>query len=244
MLTEILASVDPLSFGRGERLRDYMATFCRCMGMHNSWELEIAAMLSAIGNVTVPPKVLEKIRLKLELVGAERDVFLRVPEIGANLLANIPRLESVASIVLYQSKNFDGSGDDVVGQAIPLGARILRVLADLCQLELEGNAKGRALEKMQRQAGRYDPQVLVNAFASFDVDLPSVLSVKIISRAVSLKDLLVGNVLTANVETTDGVLIVCAGTKVSQMALEKLRNFQQVQGIREPLQIQTQELKS
>jgi response regulator RpfG family c-di-GMP phosphodiesterase len=38
----------------------------------------------------------------------------------------------VAEIVLYQNKNFDGSGfpfNGVVGSAIPFGARLFRVLA-------------------------------------------------------------------------------------------------------------------
>jgi hypothetical protein len=171
-------------------------------------------------------------------------VLARGPEIGANLLANIPRLESVARIVLYQNKNYDGSGfpaDSVVGDEIPIGARILKVLSDVAELEASGLSKAKALEQMQTRSGRYDPQVLDSTFACFDIYLPSPTAVKTVIQAIPLKELSIGHILSSNVETKDGVLIVCAGTKVTQMALEKLRNFDQIQGIKEPLHVQTSE---
>ncbi len=245
MLTGILASAEPLSFGRGERLRDYMRAFARSLNMAQTWELELAAMLSQIGSVTIPPRVLEKARQAAELTAAEKNVLTRIPEIGAKLLANIPRLESVARIVLYQSKNYDGSGfpaDSVVGDEIPIGSRILKVLSEMVELENSGLPKAKALEQMQAQSGRYDPHVLDSTFACFDIYLPSPTAIKVAIKAIPLKELTIGHILSSNVETMDGVLIVCAGTRVTQMALEKLRNFDQIQGIKEPLHVQIQEL--
>jgi response regulator RpfG family c-di-GMP phosphodiesterase len=247
MLTGILAAVEPLSFGRGERLRDYMAAFARSLKMAQAWELELAAMLSQIGCVTMPPKLLEKRRQGQNLTAAEKDVLARSPEIGANLLANIPRLEPVARIVLYQNKNFDGSGfpnDSIAGDQIPIGARILKVLADLGELEAGGLSKRKALELMQSRSGQYDPQVLDSTFVCFDIYLSAPTPVAIVAKAVTLKELTIGHVLSSNIETRDGVLIVCAGTKITQMALEKLRNFDQLQGIKEPIHVQAQEVES
>lgn len=247
MLTGILASAEPHSFGRGEQLRDYMRAFARSLQLAQTWELELAAMMSQIGYVTIPPKALEKLRLGYELTPAEKNVVTRTPEIGANLLRNIPRLESVARIVLYQAKNYDGSGfpeDSTVGDQIPIGSRVLKVLSDLAELESRGLPKTKALEQMQSRAGRYDPQVLDSTFACFDIYLTAPTSIKVAIKAIALKDLAIGHVLSSNVETVDGVLIVCAGTKVTQMALEKLRNFDQIQGIKEPLHVQAQETEA
>jgi response regulator RpfG family c-di-GMP phosphodiesterase len=244
MLTGILAAAEPLSFGRGEKLRDYMRAFAASLNMNQTWELELAAMLSQIGYVTVPPKVLDKMRQARELTQAEKDVLTRIPEIGANLLAKIPRLESVGRIVLYQNKNYDGSGfpaDSIVAEEIPIGSRILKVLADLAELEASGLSKAKSLEQMQTRSGRYDPQVLDGTFACFDIYLAAPTGVKIAIKSIPLKELTIGHVLSSNVETSDGVLIVCAGTRVSQMALEKLRNFAQIQGIKEPLHVETHE---
>jgi response regulator RpfG family c-di-GMP phosphodiesterase len=241
MLTGILASAEPLAFGRGERLRDYMRAFGQSADMPQTWELELAAMLSQIGCITIPPKVLEKRRLGKPLTEAEQQVLARIPEIGASLLRNIPRLELVAQMVLYQAKAYDGSGfpnDAVAGDEIPMGARFLRVLSDLAELEAGGLSKPDALKQMQRRPGCYDPRVMESAFACFDIELSSVTSMKVLIKAISLKELTVGHVLSSNVQTSDGVLIVCGGTRVTQMTLEKLRNFSQIQGIREPLHVQ------
>jgi response regulator RpfG family c-di-GMP phosphodiesterase len=246
MLTGILASAEPHSFGRGEQLRDYMRAFARSLNLAQTWELELSAMLSQIGYVTIPPKLLEKLRMGHTLTDAEKNVIARVPEIGANLLSNIPRLEPVSRIVLYQHKNYDGSGfphDSTAADEIPIGARILKVLEDLADLELTGMSKAKALEQMQGRTGWYDPKVLDSTFACFDIYLSAPTAVKVSVKAISLKELSIGHVLCSNVETADGVLIVCAGTKVTQMALEKLRNFAQIQGIKEPLHIQVQELE-
>jgi len=76
------------------------------------------------------------------------------------LLANIPRLEAVARIVLYQHKHYDGSGlpaDAIRGEDIPIGARILKVLMDLLELEAQKMPKAAALALMQQRQGWYDP---------------------------------------------------------------------------------------
>src|SRR5437763_14805589 len=97
---------------------------------------------------------------------------------------------------------------------------------------------------MRSGGGCADPQVLDSTFACFDIYLSAPTGAKVTITAISLKQLTIGHILGSNVETKDGVLIVGAGTKVSQMALEKLRNFDQIQGIKEPIHVQTQEVDS
>src|SRR5437016_3260816 len=46
MLTEVLGSAEPHSFGRGEVLRDYMRAFAEHLKITQTWDLELAAMLS------------------------------------------------------------------------------------------------------------------------------------------------------------------------------------------------------
>ena len=48
---------------------------------------------------------------KGEIQSAEEQAILsNVPEVGSRLLNNIPRMATVSKAVLYQDKNFDGSG--------------------------------------------------------------------------------------------------------------------------------------
>jgi hypothetical protein len=156
-------------------------------------------------------------------------------------LANIPRLEGVARIVLYQDKHFDGSGlpsDTLSGEDIPVGGRILKVLLDLVQLEAKGQSQFKALEQMRGRTGWYDPKVLDAAYACFDLYLPESATTARPTAAVTLKDLRVGQMLAAPVLTSDGMVIVGSGTRVTQVILEKLRNFAELSGVKEPIHIE------
>jgi response regulator RpfG family c-di-GMP phosphodiesterase len=241
LLTDVLSLADPQDFGVGQKIREYVRAFARSLNIETTWELELAAMLSRLGFVTIPSVVLQKFRAGFGLSGQEKDMIQRVPEIGSNLLANIPRLENVAKIVLFQDKHFDGSGFPpfaVAGEDIPVGARILKVLADLVQLEAKGLPRFKALEQLKGRVGVYDPKVLDAAFVCFDVYLPDEAKASGKSVVIALKDLRVGHVLAARVETTDGMVIVGAGTKITQMVLEKLHNFAQLGGLKEPIHVE------
>ena len=142
VLSEILALSDPKMFGRAEALRDSVRQLAAALNVTPTWDLEAAALLSQIGTVTLPPELILKARLGHTLTaGGEKEVFERVPAVGSSLLAQIPRLEGVARMIFYQQKQFDGGGspqDALAGEGIPQGARILKVLIDLAQLEAGG----------------------------------------------------------------------------------------------------------
>lgn len=242
MLTDILSMLDPNSFGQGQRLREYMRSFALSYNITQTWDLELAAMLSPIGFVTMPPALLEKARAGHGLTGAEKDILARAPQIGSDLLANIPRLETVARIVLYQNKHHDGTGfpaDDVAGDAIPIGARILHVLNDLLAYEAQKIPKFKALARMREANGKYDPKVLEAVAVGFDIYLTDQAATDSAAGvSIAFKDLEVGAVLKADLLTSEGTLIVSAGTEISPMLLEKLRNFAQLSGIKEPILIE------
>ena len=133
VLTDLLSLVSPVAFGRATRVQRLVRKVAEILKVHGGWQLDIAAMLSQIGCVTVPETVLETVYAGGDLPDEERRMFERHPQIGRGLIAQIPRLEVVAEIVAYQEKHFDGQGlpaDDVKGESIPLGARILKATLD------------------------------------------------------------------------------------------------------------------
>jgi response regulator RpfG family c-di-GMP phosphodiesterase len=236
ILSEILSLVEPQIFGRSQMLREYMRTLAPALKIDQVWELEVAAMLCQIGYVTIPAVIIQKDRGGLALTAAEKLVLTRIPEIGSKLLANIPRLESVARSVLYQNKYFDGSGfpqDAVAGSDIPFAARMLRILSDLIQQEITGTSKEEALEKMQKRPGSYDPAIINAALATLVQNPRS----KASGHALKVKDLVTGQILLSAVETMEGVLIVPAGTEISPMLLAKLNNFAELSGVKEPIYV-------
>ena len=240
LFTDILATMDTYSFGRAQILRDYTRLWVKSLELDHSWELEAAAMLTQIGLATVPPAVLQKIRSNVTLTGPEKDMVARVPEAGSLMLDSIPHLGNVARIILYHRKNFDGSGlpfDGVAREEIPIGSRILRVLSDLVRFEAAGTSKFKALEQMKTRVGFYDPRLVQAAFASFEMDLCAPGLPETSTQEIRMKELRIGQVLRSNIETRGGMMIAAAGTIVSQMVMEKLRNFDALSGIREPIRV-------
>jgi len=55
---------------------------------------------------------------------------------------------------------------------------------------------------------------------------------------VTFAALRVGHVLTADLETKDGVLILSAGNRITPPLIQRLRNFAALSGIKEPIHIE------
>ena len=237
-ISDILALADPQSFGRGEALRHYIQHFAQHFAYPHLWELEVAAMLSQLGYVSVPGSVSRKARAEQILSNDERDMLLRVPEISAHVVENIPRLENVSRIVRYQLKHYDGMGapeDGVKGTDIPLGARILKVLADLVHFESKRVTRHEALERMRERIGWYDPDVLTAAYTAFCVSPPQAAPVPQRRRAIRASALRAGQVLLSDVTTNEGMLLVRAQTTVTPLLIQRLKNFAVMAGLKEPL---------
>ena len=148
LLTDLLALLDNGLFQDALLIRDMAKTVVEKLQMKNAWEVMLAAMLSRLGYLSLSKEVLEKLRHGQELTPQEKDLVDQGAEVGFNLLRQIPRLGGVAQIVRYQHKGFDGSGypaDEVAGNAIPLGARILKILIDYIELSRKGKPKMRCV---------------------------------------------------------------------------------------------------
>jgi response regulator RpfG family c-di-GMP phosphodiesterase len=239
MLTEILTQTEPEAFGRGEVLRNLFREIAVHLEIQDVWEIELAALLSSIGSITIPVELLKKVEHEFPLSVKEQEIIARIPEISCALVSNIPRLEQVGRIIRYQNKCINGDGwpaDSISGEEIPLGSRILKVLSSMLFFEARGFPRSKALEEMRKTTGVYDLKIL-NAAAACLVsyltpthDLPG--------KAVEVTKLETGQVLLSSVETKDGVLIIPSGTRLTPMLLEKIGNFAQFAGIKEPIYVE------
>jgi response regulator RpfG family c-di-GMP phosphodiesterase len=241
MMTEVLSAVHPRVFERAIALRETVREFAAKTTLPDSWQLESAALLARIGCLTIPPEILRRSVEGLPLVASEKLMIERVPEIGKNLLIHIPRLELVAQTIYYQNKNFDGTGypaDKAAGEGIPQPARLLKILSDLAELKWSGTKVHKAFEIMRTREGAYDQQLLERTALVFP-STPEVAPERVlISHPVSLKELRLGQILRGNIETTDGTLLVPPGREVTQAILERVRNFAEISGIKEPILVE------
>ncbi len=235
MVVDLLATLDPLSFGRAQAVAALAEGVGTRMNMPNAWTLGIASVLCQIGVLTLPDSVASKYRTGTFLNSQEREIVTRIPEIGANLIRHIPRMEEVAQAILYSGQNISGTGyppDGVKGQDIPLGGRILRVVGDYLNLIGPTHTATDALHEMELRATWYDLDVLRALRAHLKEQEGKADDAPV---ALGLSALRPGQVLAEGVFTPDGLLLIPAGTRMGMAHLEKLRNFSRLGGVREPI---------
>ena len=242
MLGDIISVLDQGAFGRGRKLAQAAKAIARRMGVKSAWEIEVASGLSEVGRVTLPGEVSHKQLASPSLTGPEAKLLMRLPEFSARLLSRIPRLEGVAQSVLYQNKNYDGSGfpeDKMHGEFIPLGARILKVINDIILEVDKERAVPDILEGILLVKGQYDPGVLA-ACREILPELSKILSKpkKNEERSyVKVHELKEGHRLITHVQSKEGIIIIHEGVVITPAILQRIHNFSTIMAIREPIEV-------
>ena len=235
VLLDVLGLVDPESFGATGRLRDWMREMVAELELENAWEYDLAAMLSPIGGLTLPPEIKDKLARGERLTADEREVLAQMPGTARDLIANIPRLGQVADYLYYQGKGFDGSGvpnDGRAGAELPPGARLLRILVDLAGVCEGRTPDARAFVELEARKGLYDPDLLAAARRRLAAEPDAAAGTP---RAVTLGQLQPGDLLAADVATVEGQLVLAEGHEVSAVLLQKLRNLHKLRPLKQPV---------
>lgn len=246
VLVDVLALFDADAFAGTVRIRRWLADLLTTLKYGNRWELDVAAMLSPIGQMTLPPEITAKLRKGEALAKAEEDLVRRAPAIGKRLIANIPRLEAVSNLIYYQNKGYDGSGfpvDEFAGQDIPFGARLLKILGDLARFDKEELPSKGAFESLEANDAQYDPELLAKVRERFlgnaeeggaETAEPVILRTEM---KVNLDQLRPDDKTVTQIVTKDGILILDAGHVLTELHIERLKNYQKTVGLREPIHV-------
>lgn len=227
-LAQVLALVNPDAFGRTERLERLMRAIGQAMDYAELWKLETLALLSHIGCVILPNGALKKIASGDPLTEEESQIYSMHPSIGSELISGIPRMEDIATAILYQGKNFDGSGfpsNDIKEQQIPLAARILRVILDFDDCQAKEMSPTQALDVLKKRTGQYDPVVLEALKKTID------LQVELKPTLVHIDGLKEGMIFGADVRTTEGLLVVCKGQEATPSLQKRLHTIYENGGL-------------
>jgi response regulator RpfG family c-di-GMP phosphodiesterase len=233
MMTEVLSIVNPTAFGRASRIRAYTRQMTDQLRLPNPWEFDLAAMLSQIGCIAVPPEILEKVDARMALSKEEQETFASHPSIGHSLISKIPRLGVVAEIVRHQMTPLHDLRNPAISDVVAVGAQMLMVAMCFDERVSRGGAPASALKYMRERAETYQASV-VSAIETAVVSL-----VELAVRVVSLRDLKPGMIVQEDIRAKNGLFLVGKSQIISDALLARLNNFARTAGVVEPLFVLT-----
>jgi HD domain/GAF domain len=140
-------------------------------------ELEFASRLHDIGKLRIPDRILRK---PGPLSEGQWRVMRRHPELGAAMLADLPGLQAIATIVRYHHERWDGGGypDGLRDGQIPIAARIVACCDAFLAMTSDRPYRralepDRALAELAAGAGtQFDPGVVSAASAVVEGSRP------------------------------------------------------------------------
>ena len=226
VLTDVLSLVSPKAFSHASRARRLVKQISINMGIENTWLIEIAAMLSQIGCVTVPDAIIDKVFSGKPLSQAEQDMYDTYPKVGAEIIKNIPRMEKAAQLIECLGLQTDDSGNtNTAGMNIPIEAKILKLTLDHDLLVMSGLNSTAALLEIYKRERQYEPNALkaLEKLISIEnkYEIKQVLIENLSEKMILMEDLI----------SKDNVLIVSKGEGVTHSMKLRLLNFKKNSGI-------------
>jgi response regulator RpfG family c-di-GMP phosphodiesterase len=223
VLTDVLELAQPSVFGRAERIQEIVSTLQKGLGLEAQWEYKLAARLAMLGFALLPEQ--ERMRFEIgSLSGADLNATIRgASAIGQRIIERIPRLGAVAQIIGMQA-TADGSAviphpKNDQERAV-MGATLLRVAIEWDALVRQGLSAEVAAGEVRQSLPRLSPrisQILVEL--EFD-------DVGEIGIEVGVSQLEEGMILLDDVLTSDGVMLIRSGRRLTWTIIEKLRSYQ------------------
>jgi response regulator RpfG family c-di-GMP phosphodiesterase len=218
VLSEVLSLVNPTAFGKAVRIQRYARHITSALSLtHETWQYDVAAMLSQIGCVTIPPSTLDAVNAGDTLPDAELERYQLHASVAHDLLSQIPRLDGVAMMVCRQHSAPVGSVDDPIG----LGAQILKVCLSFDHYLTRGLSMPAALGALRTRPDEFNARV-VNALATLTMDVMSYQPV-----VLTVTRLEPGMIIDQEVKTRAGLLLVTKGQETTFPMVARLKNFHQ-----------------
>lgn len=232
ILAEVLSLVSPAAFGRAQRLKRYVHHLATVLDPESAWQYELAALLSQLGCVSLPPDLIAHFNDGVQLSPDEERLFAAHPAVGGRLIEKIPRLETVARIVARQLQPYGSQPDATVDGAtdtVAMGAQLLRVAVDYDLRTSRGESCRAALAAMHERAGEYNPRLL-GLLEPLGGELEDVEI-----RAVRLAELTCVMTVHEPITAVNGMTLVGKGQAITMSVLERLHGFHQGMGVIEPI---------
>lgn len=234
VLVDILSLANPAAFSRSSQLRQLVKEMSINLGLNDIWKLELAAMLSQIGCVTLPAETLNKLYAGEDLTEEEREQYAGYAARGAELIAHIPHLESVAGMIarIQEPLGWEYTIEPRKRDAVIIGGQLLQITTDYIQHVNSGMSPESVIQQMNNGEEKYD-LVLVNT-------LERVLGIKaqeLSEKTVTVKDIFSGMILNQDVYSEDGTLLAVNGTELAPATVKIIQHHSESEGIKGPIRV-------
>jgi response regulator RpfG family c-di-GMP phosphodiesterase len=237
LLSDLLATLSPQIYGKSNQIRRIAKAICHEVNYTDTNEVELAALFSHIGCISLSSEITDKLVSGKFLLTEEKNIFENHPLLGYKLLKNIPLLEQVNQAILYQNKNYDGSGppldDKISGDRIPISARILRAAIEYQASRVRTNSALELSDLLKAKEPYLDPNIY-----------KALMKVLIKEDSRELKDLKVvqlrtGMIFASDVMTESNTKIASQWQEATEGILERITNVHYQVGIKEPISVFT-----
>ena len=222
-LVNVLSLTNPVSFGRAMRIKKHVSDLVDQVGLNDRWQAEVAAMLSQIAHVTLPPETAEKLYYGQPLSDEEKEMAARLPKITEQLLGHIPRMEGVREILAKAGRTYvfgEAAGDTPEKRNILRAAQILKIASDYDALETQGASAELAMDTLRGRSPGYAPEIL----EAFAVARNSRLQ-KAEVRELPVTAIREGMILAEDIRLSNGTLIASRGYEVTASFVERAQHF-------------------
>jgi response regulator RpfG family c-di-GMP phosphodiesterase len=197
-----------------------------------SRDLAMAAALYNIGKLTWNDELLS---FPSDLLPKEKRLrYRQYPETGESLLMALEPLQGAAKLIRHHQERWSGNGfpDQLKEEAIPFGARLLKLAVDFIELQngliLERRvARDYALKLLKRYAGRfYDPEICEHFIQVCIEQMPDVAPEDIDVLMLETRRLEPGMKLARNLHSNTGMLLLKQDQVLTEIVISKLVAFE------------------
>jgi DNA-binding NarL/FixJ family response regulator len=189
---------------------------CPAIGLPRDWQMTVAGSLCLIGLVTLPG-------IKPDEAVPE-EAMEAAASLGSRLIGNLPRLGSVAAMILHQRDA--GMLPDEISSTSPksieeAGAQVLRFCVDLAQEQRSSGSRAVALRNLDATK-RYDPRLVAVIRSSINESERAAVTAVL---DLPIEQITPGMELANDVKRNDGTLLLSSGQLLTELSVAKLRNF-------------------
>lgn len=235
-LAEILALADPVAYTQALRVQEMVVDVFRTWPTGAPFELQTAALLSPLGSIGLPSELQRRVSEGEPLNVDDQRILACLPQLTDRLLAPIPGLEEVRSVILLRHRQplpagwRDRFGDARHAELVRM-ASALRLASVLDSLIVRGFSLHEAFGLLRGQAAESERELVESLARLHAADGP-----KVEMRSLPISRLRSGMRIAEAVYTSSGQLLVNRGFEIDDAFVEKVRNYKRGQ-IREPVQV-------